>query len=465
MIIKFIDNIYCQVVPKEDIQLVKSCLEYPSEYWQRGPYKMTKKVGTAFLCDQRKGTFLAGLFPRVLKYCQDNAILADTQPLLEVLKAKPASLPGITLRGDQTKLLQCVADKKRGLLVGPPGIGKTVLAGALISQYPKSKAVMVTHTNSLFTQTIENFRKWFGADSVGIIGDSVYTPSRVNVIMSKTAFSICARDAKGKYQNPKYDSFFDLLSETDVLIVDESHHASGETYKIIFERCLAPIRIGLTATPNEKKKEGLKIEGYLGPIIGQLTIQEGMEAGLLATPKVKLIPVPLNAVIGEYKSYQDIYKYGIVLNRARNRLIAKEAAERVNNGESVLIMIVDVKSGQGLMIQEMCRDLYGVDVALVQGSTESNTREEVKKALQLKQMKAVITTTIWREGINVPSLDCVIWASGGKSDIATLQGLGRGLRTTAEKKNFTIVDCLDPYRYLAQHTIQRLRIYVENGCL
>jgi superfamily II DNA or RNA helicase len=67
--------------------------------------------------------------------------------------------------------------------------------------------------------------------------------------------------------------------------------------------------------------------------------------------------------------------------------------------------------------------------------------------------------------VNIPSLDCVIFASGGKSDIATLQGIGRGLRTTDEKKTFVIVDFLDPYRFLAQHTIQRLRIYVENNCL
>ena len=47
-----------------------------------------------------------------------------------------------------------------------------------------------------------------------------------------------------------------------------------------FERCLAPIRIGLTATPSKHKKHGLVCEGFLGKVIGQLTIQEGMEKGL-----------------------------------------------------------------------------------------------------------------------------------------------------------------------------------------
>lgn len=467
MIIKFLDQIYCQVIPKTDIQLIKSCLEYPAEHWKQGPFRMVKKTRTACLCDQRSGRFLAGLYPRVVKYCRDNAIVADTQPLLDTLRAGKPSLPGIDLREDQYVLLQKVDQYKRGLLVAPPGIGKTVLAGAIISQYPKSKAVMVTHTNSLFTQTIENFQRWFGEENVGVIGDSIYQPNRVNVVMSKTAFSICARDEDGKYPNEKYKGFFDLLASTDVLIIDEAHHCGQlkGSYSDIFERCLATIRIGLTATPVQKKKEALVCEGFLGPIIGQLTIQEGMEKGLLAVPKVKLIPVPLNTAIGEYKSYRDIYKHGIIMNKARNRLIVKEAEERVANGETVLIMITDVVHEQGIMLQEMGRDIYDLDIELVQGSTETETRERIKKALQSKQARCVIATTIWREGVNIPSLDCVIWASGGKSDIATLQGLGRGLRTTDEKKTFTIVDFLDPYKYLSGHTIQRLRVYVENGCL
>jgi len=386
MLIKFIDPIYCQADPKQDIQKIKSCLEYPSEHWKQGPFRKVKKTGTAFLCDQRSGKFLAGLYPRVIKYCRDNAILADTQPLLDSLKTGKPSLPGIDLRQDQIELLQKVNEHKRGLLVAPPGIGKTVLAGSIISQYPKSKAIMVVHTNSLFQQTIENFKNWFGEQSIGIIGDSVYSPARVNVVMSKTAFSICSRNENGKYSNVNYNNFFDLLAAADVLIIDESHHCGQlkGSYSDIFERCLAPIRIGLTATPNTKKKESLIIEGYLGPVIGQLTIQEGMERGLLATPKVKLIPVPLNTTIGEFRSYQEIYKHGIILNKARNRLIVKEAAERISNGESVLIMITDVIHEQGVMLQEMGRDIYGLDIDLVQGSTETETRERIKKALAIK---------------------------------------------------------------------------------
>lgn len=467
MKIKYLDEIYCQVEPKLDLQLIKPCLEYPSELWVQGPFGKKKKTGNAFLCDQRRGRFLAGLLPRIVEFAKNNKIAIDVQPLLSDLREdKTATLPGINLRPDQEGLLQKVSEFRRGLLVAPPGIGKTVLAGSIIARYPKSKAAMVVHTNSLFSQTIENFRKWFG-NRVGVIGDGIYEPNQINVIMAKTALSICTPDDEGNFTNKKHDSFLDLMVNTDVMIVDESHHLGNTkgSYSCILERCLAPIRIGLTATPVTKKKEQLICEGYLGPIIGQITIQDGMEAGLLAKPKVELVPIPWNQTIADLKSYKDIYKYGVILNKARNRLIVKKAAERVANGESVLIMIVDVIHDQGPILQQLGKDLYDLDIEIVQGSTETETREKIKTDLQSKRTMCVATTTVWREGINIPSLDCVIWGAGGKSDIATLQGLGRGLRTTADKKTFYLIDFLDPYKYLSGHCIQRLNIYVEMGCL
>lgn len=468
MKITFIDPILCKVEPVKDLQLFKECLGYTSEYWTQGPYGMIRQVGTAYLCDQRNGTFLAGLYPRVMRYCEEYNIQVETQFLLDKIKSIKPKIPDITLRPDQVKMLECVEEHKRGILVAPPGIGKTVLAGALISQYPKSKIVFVVHTKALFSQSIAEFIKWFGNGQIGTIGDGNYLPARINVVMAKTAHSICSKDKEGKFSNPNYKDFFELLTSTDVLIVDETHHAGNQKdgmYTGIFERCLAPIRIGLTATPNTNQKEALVCEGYLGPVIGRLTMEEGQKAGLLAKPKVKLIPVPLNATIAEYRSYQDLYKYGIILNKARNRLIAKEAAERVSNGKSCLIMLVDVIHGQSLSIQKIAKGIYDLDILIVQGSTENDIRERTKKSLQDKTGMAVICTSIWNEGVNLPSLDTVIWAAGGKSDIKSLQGIGRGLRKTADKHEFTVVDFLDPYKYLSGHCIMRLQTYVENGLL
>ena len=470
--IRRIDPIYCKIHPKEDLQLIKSCLEYESIRWKQGAYHSEKKSANAYFCNQKDGTFLAGLLPRVIEYCDENKIKYEIIGTPNKIKPMPAYLKGITLREeDQVELLLSVRKHMRGLVVAPPGIGKTVMAGAIMSQYCKESSAFVVHTSDLFKQSIEEFGKWFGEENVGIIGNSIFRPSHYNVIMVKTADVICQKDKKTKkFIDPRYRDFFDLLLGCDTLIIDEAHHLAHKDgmYKEICERCPAEIRIGFTATPNDKKdkkKEGLVCEGYLGPIIGRLTLNEGVKLGLLAPPKLKLINVPITENIAAYKTYKDLYKYGIVNNKARNRLIAKAAYDFISKGQSVLIMITDVVNGHGEQIADIAKSVYGIDLKLVQGKTEGEARNNVKRMIQNKETLGGISTIIWREGTNMPSLNAVINAGGGKSDTATVQTLGRVLRKSEGKEQGWIVDFLDNYRYLAQHTVSRLQTYVNEKIL
>ena len=126
-------------------------------------------------------------------------------------------------------------------------------------------------------------------------------------------------------------------------------------------------------------------------------------------------------------------------------------------------MIKEIDHGGNLM--EVAKIMGLKDILFIQGATKGEQRKEVKRALQSKEVKAVIVTVIWREGVNIPSLDCVVNAMGGKSEIATLQAIGRGLRTYKEKKEVEIVDFVDCHKYLSQHFTMRLSIYLENNWL
>lgn len=50
-----------------------------------------------------------------------------------------------------------------------------------------------------------------------------------------------------------------------------------------------------------------------------------------------------------------------------------------------------------------------------------------------------------------------------RARLSTLQTIGRGLRTYPGKDHAVIVDIMDPYRYLAEHFVQRLNIYKQMG--
>jgi len=60
----------------------------------------------------------------------------------------------------------------------------------------------------------------------------------------------------------------------------------------------------------------------------------------------------------------------------------------------------------------------------------------------------------------------VINAAGGKSEIMTLQAIGRGLRRTDTKDQVIIVDFFDSSNYyLLGHFGERISIYSENDWL
>jgi superfamily II DNA or RNA helicase len=101
-------------------------------------------------------------------------------------------------------------------------------------------------------------------------------------------------------------------------------------------------------------------------------------------------------------------------------------------------------------------------IEFVQGSTEGNVREEIKQALDSKQIKCVVCTDVFKEGINIPGLNVLVLAAGGKSEISVIQAIGRGLRKTDEKEAVEIIDFLDPYKYLENHSKERKRIYNKN---
>ena len=76
----------------------------------------------------------------------------------------------------------------------------------------------------------------------------------------------------------------------------------------------------------------------------------------------------------------------------------------------------------------------------------------------------MIATTIFKEGINIPELNVLVNATMGKSDIATMQVIGRGLRKTATKTEIIVYDLFDPsHPFLVASFGERVCLYSDLG--
>ncbi len=151
-----------------------------------------------------------------------------------------------TFRGTLTDLqdnaVQAMLDHDIGILVAPPGIGKTVAGIYLIAKRARNTLVLV-HRQPLLDQWIAQLALFLDVDpkSIGRLGGGKRSVSGViDVAMFQ---SVVRREAVA-----------DLVAGYGHVIVDECHHVPA----VSFERVLSEVRAryvsGLTATP--KRRDG-----------------------------------------------------------------------------------------------------------------------------------------------------------------------------------------------------------------
>jgi superfamily II DNA or RNA helicase len=457
MEIKILDPVYSLLTDKKYIPMVSKLLSFQAEFWMKMSIKDKNGIPTGRFKRERKtypksivlpsGMFFTGHVPKVVEYLTGKGLAPTVSAQKWPFFAQsPQTL--IPLRPDQTKLVLNAVDKHRGIIKAPTGFGKTFLAGSIISCVEGIRAVFLCHTKTLVHQTIKEFEK-LGLDVGYITGTS-----------KKLDGGVIVATVQSFHKQPQ-----EFFNSFDMVIVDEAHHLAkiGGLYFRTLTKLIAPYRYGLTATLPTGEETKLLVEGLLGGLIDEYSLKEGTDRGILAVPKIKIVKIPVDYKVKELRKYQDVYNQGVVNNRSRNRMIIKIAKDLAVEGKTTLILITKIEHGE--VLSETAK-LLGHSVCFIQGRDDGEMREMVRGSLNTKEIKTVIATQIWKEGVDVPSLDCIINAAGGKSEIAVLQGIGRGLRATKDKDTVLIVDFLDlSHYYLISHLGERLAIYSENNWL
>jgi len=281
-----------------------------------------------------------------------------------------------------------------------------------------------------------------------------------------------------KERNQGFVEFYDLEVKNDHsyyvenVLVHNCHHLSafpevdkhgkelGE-YGHIFKRIFAPIRIGLTATMPDSAQAKMAIEALIGPMLEEFSIEEAREQGYMAKPIIRIKKIPVSERVKQLKKYSDVYEWGIVRRLERNNIILDIVEEHQKKNETCLIVVT--KLDHGRLIKKLA-DSRKIPVEFISGSSDTESRTIAKRMLNNKDIKCVICTAVWKEGTNIPELNVVINAAGGKSELNTLQVVGRGLRKTDTKSELIIYDFFDPsHNYLIGHFGNRFSLYCDNG--
>lgn len=153
--------------------------------------------------------------------------------------------------------------------------------------------------------------------------------------------------------------------------------------------------------------------------------------------------------------YAVIYREFIVANEIRNTLLVQKVIQSKAN--SVLILVDRIEHGLTLA------DAISGSV-FVSGKDSMADRLDALESLRKGTGSIVIATSIFDEGVDVPAVDLLVLAGGGKGYKRLLQRLGRGMRRKEGHNVLMVIDFMDMGDiYLRRHSKTRKAVYEAEG--
>ena len=318
------------------------------------------------------------------------------------------------LRDYQNEAAHKIAEEQTGVIELPTGTGKTVTALHAVRQIGRKTMVFV-HTRELLYQWADEIRDLLGVEP-GIIGDGEWREGdEITVaIMQSLVSKGTSGDADDEALTP---------AEYGMAIYDEAHRTSvADTMHRIGQLFPSAFRLGLSATPwRRNEPEEIWINGAIGPVIYSRGAEYMIRQGFLARPRFETIEHDGPTRNGRAEEYHDAYKRCIELSDARNAAIAAKADELSADGRRTIVNVNRIE--QAHLIAEATGD----DVTAEVVTSDTTDRDEKLAAFADGEIDVVVSTLL-KEGVDIPDVNAIILAHGGKSAVEVIQTIGRALR-------------------------------------
>lgn len=359
-------------------------------------------------------------------------------PSLEVYRLQPNSMQ-IGFINNLRKIYETGEDK--ALLISATGTGKTYASAFAARELEFKRVLFLVHRNQIVKQALKSYRKVFGGQvSMGMV--------------------------TGKYQDYDADFVFatiQTLSKTDILsqynkehwdliIIDEAHHSSADSYKKIMDYFKPKLWLGMTATP-DKRDDHLGdrniYEIFNHQIAYEIRLQNAMEENLLCPfHYFGLTDLEIIADVGK-SSEEKVENFRYLTSDERVLNVMKQAEFFGYSGERVkgLIFCSRIDEARELSVkfnEKGWRTLVlsgGDSEAVRAAAIERLAGEEKEDALDY-----IISVDIFSEGVDVPEINQVIMLRPTESPIIFIQQLGRGLRKAEGKEYVVVIDFIGNYR-------------------
>jgi DNA repair protein RadD len=330
------------------------------------------------------------------------------------MQLRPYQLAAVeSLRG------QIREGKRRPVLVAPTGSGKTVIGSHMITLAADKgrRALFIAHRKELIDQTSRKLRA-FGVEH-GIIMAG-YKPRPEMSVQIASIQTLVRRE----------------LPPADLLLIDESHHATSATYRKVIDAYPDAITIGLTATAF--RADGSGLGDVFDSHVQVATVQELTDSGFLVPARYWSHPSrPDMAGVATKRGEFDAAETEARCDKAKLIGDLVEHYRQIAQGRRAIVFAVSVKHSEHI------RDAFlqvGIPAAHIDGETPRDEREQVLAGLASGDIWVVTNCGILSEGFDCPAAEVLISARPTASLGLWLQMVGRVLRPMPGKTTAMVID-------------------------
>lgn len=341
----------------------------------------------------------------------------------------------------------------------------TLICAAICTAYTpfNIKTITIVPDQNLTMQTIRTY------DSVGLdVGE--YSGRRKTLEHQHIVST---------WQSLQYNTM--LMNSFDLVIVDECHQLKGPIIRSIVcdHASRTPYRFGVTGTLPKEPIDELAVKLAVGQVRCEIKASDLIARNILAKLDIECIQL-LEDLTNEYEDYKNELKpteTPVSYIIFKNKYFPEYAAEKswLEHNERriqwIADKIMDERDHRGNVLCfinsiPMSRKIanYIPDVIVVNGQDVANPKARQVLYDRFEKENGIImlaTPKIAGTGLSINRIFTLISVDLGKSFVKTIQAIGRGLRTSQDKKDIRFVDISSDFKFGKQHLKTRTDYYTE----
>lgn len=357
-----------------------------------------------------------------------------------------------SLRPQQQLAVDTLIKHEIAILEAIPGFGKTIIALYLMSIIQVSTLIIV-HSKELLLQWKSKIDEFIDYPKAKLKRDHYIGEYYSNKKKMKFHIDIALIQSLSKLED------MSILQNYGLVIIDECHHASSDTFRTVLRYINARYIYSFSGTPQRKDQLDKITYMYLGNVVYKTKKSE-----IIKNRKYDQILIPRMTtfkIIDQDISFTEICNE-LYQNQKRNYLIVKDVFKEIKENKNIIIL-TDRKEHILTLYKEL--KYYDYNIYCLSGDNSGKERKLIIEKIHNSHHYLIIATSqLVGEGFDLPSLNTMFITMPISYSGRLSQYVGRLHRDYDDKQLVKVYDYVDINVKVLQNMFnKRLKAYKTEG--